>query len=55
MKFRRVLGRIIYYGFAQFLPQSYLIVNQPFRILRNWSVKMMLETTGDHIGVGGEQ
>lgn len=51
MKLNRILGKVIYKLFAQYLPNSYAKWNHPSNIIRAWCARMMLEHCGEDSGI----
>lgn len=52
MKARALIGKLIYKGIAQYLPQSYGKWNCASHYLRQWCAKMMFESCGDGVALG---
>lgn len=52
MKARVFIGKIIYKGIAQYLPQSYGKWNLISHCLRQWCAKMMFESCGEGVALG---
>lgn len=50
-RFIRLFGRVLYKGIAQWLPQSYSVVNKPSHMLRRLCGKMMLTQFGKNSGI----